>query len=206
MRTKQLRYLMCQLLLSGLLAGGPLLAQDSTRQFVRPTVLKTNLGEPISLVLEAPTVARQSLQVGVQYFGIGFFGRVRLLNLTPAYKFYLSKSVGSARRPAPKGFYLSPYLRYHRFKTETDGGWTNEFSITTRSMFGGGVVVGAQFINQSGLTLDGFFGGGYNFLPRYRVIQSNAQNPPSTTDPNWPRYTIRIGLCIGVAFARPDTR
>ena len=201
----RLRYLIGLLLLSGLLAGRPLLAQDTVRQFVRPTLLKTNLGEPISLVLEAPTANRQSLQVGVQYFGINFLGRIRLLNLTPAYKFYLSKSVGSERRPAPKGLYLSPYLRYHRFKTETDGWWTNESSTTIRSMFGGGVVVGAQFINWSGLTLDGFFGGGYSFLLHYRVIQYNPPNPPPTTDPNWPRYNIRIGLCIGVAFVRPDT-
>lgn len=205
----RLRYLTRSLLLSGLLAGGPLLAQDTTRQFVRPAVLKTNLGEPISLVLEVPTTNRQSLQVSAQYFGIDLFSRVRSFSMTPAYKFYLTKSAGSARRPAPKGFYLSSYLRYRWIESEGYRSWGSDaYAVRISSTFGGGVVMGAQFINRWGFTLDGFLGGGYNPLKSYQVTWYNlynSPNPPRTPDSNWLRYDIRIGLCIGIAFAQPGT-
>lgn len=208
MKTNQLRYLM-YLLLTGFLAGQPLSAQDTTGQFVRPAVLKTNLAGPISLILEVPTTNRQSLQVGVQYFSINFWGRTRHFSLTPAYKFYLSKSAGSARRPAPKGLYLSPYFRYRSVRDEVGGFWFEDehtpSGTVSYNIFGTGAIVGAQFINRWGLTFDGFLGGGYNPLTSYRVIQYDPPNPPPAPDPNWLRYDIRIGLCIGIAFAQPRT-
>lgn len=204
----RLRYLICPLLLSGLLVGRPLLAQDSTRQFVRPALLKTNLAGPISLFLEVPTTARQSLQVSVHYLNMEFlFDRARLFNITPSYKFYLSKSVGSARRPAPKGLYLSPYLKYRWIESEMRESWWSPASgRVAYSMLGGGVVVGAQFINRWGLTLDGFLGGGYNPLTSYRIIQEYPPNPPPKPQLRDLRYDLRVGLCIGFAFARPGTR
>lgn len=204
----QLRHLIGLLVLSGLLVGRPLLAQDTMSRFVRPALVKTNLAGPISLFLEVPTTARQSLQLSAQHLNMKLlFDRVRLFSITPAYKFYLSKSAGSARRPAPKGLYLSPYLRYRWMESEVSESWWSPASgRVAYAMFGGGVVVGAQFISRWGLTLDGFLGGGYNPLVSYWLVQEYPPNPPPKSQLQDLRYDVRVGLCIGFAFARPGTR
>lgn len=207
----RLRYLLCPLLLSGLLAGRPLLAQDTTRQFVRPAVLKTNLLYPFSLSLEMPTARRQSFQFSVHYFGMrgtssGWspgaqtFGRSRYANISPEYRFYLSKAA-SARRPAPKGWYIGPYLKYHYEKNYSLSSWQGFTHVVERmvavSSFGGGVLIGAQLITRGGFVIDGSLGRGYFPFINHR----------SNRDPELYRYRndYQISLAIGGAFSRPGT-
>lgn len=206
------RYLICPLLLSGLLAGRPLLAQDTTRQFMRPALLKTNLLYPFMLSVEVPTTPRQSFQFNAHYFGMKGtssmlftpgtqFSRERNVNITPEYRFYLSRSTGSARRPAPRGLYLGPYLTYHYEYQFTSTKWQGTTGINERtesiSSFGGGVVVGVQFITRGGFVIDGFLGRGYFPVVNYQPTQENILN----RDQN----DFRFGLSIGGAFSRPGT-
>ena len=209
----RLYYLLCPLLLSGLLAGRPLLAQDSMRQFVRPAVLKTNLLYPLSLALELPTTLRQSFQFSVHYLGFqgtssGWsftpgaqtFTKVRYVNVSPEYRFYLARTA-SARRPAPKGWYLGPYLKYHYEKDFTSTSYQGSTRVRERmvavSSFGGGVLIGAQLITRGGFVVDGVLGRGYFPFINY---QSNRE-------PELYRYRndYHFGLSIGGAFSRPGT-
>ena len=207
----RLHFLISLLLLSGLWTGRPLLAQDTTRQFVRPAVLKTNLLYPFSLSLEMPTARRQSFQFSVHYFGsqgtspgwspgAQTFGRARYVNVSPEYRFYLSKPA-SARRPAPKGWYIGPYLKYHYERDYSLTSWQGFTHVNERmvvvSSFGGGVLIGAQLITRGGFVINGSLGRGYFPFINHR---SNRQ-------PELYRYRndYHIGLSIGGAFSRPGT-
>lgn len=202
------------LLWSSLLAGRPLLAQDTTRQFVRPAVLKTNLLMPFTLSLELPTTSKQSFQFSAHYLGLQgtssawsftpgekTFSRSRYVNLIPEYRFYLSKTA-SARRPAPKGWYLGPYLKYHyetNFTSTSTQGFTHVSErATSVSSFGGGLLIGAQFITRWGFVVNGFLGRGY-----FPFI--NYQSTGSTELYRY-RNDYHLGLSIGGAFSRPGTR
>ena len=204
----RLRYPLYPLLLSSLLAGGPLLAQDSTRQFVRPALLKTNLLYPLGLSVEVPTTPRQSFQFSTHYYGItteSWFGtgftKERYFNLIPEYRFYVSRAAPSARRPAPKGLYLGLYLRYlqhNTFNYDTYTGRVRPRSSYSTSSFGGGAVAGVQFIMWGGFVIDGFLGGGYFPVVNYQPARENVLAGD--------RSQVHIGLSIGGAFSRRSAR
>lgn len=183
-----------------------LYAQDSSRQLMRPALVKTNLLGPFSLFLEIPTAPRQSLQFSAQRVNFVFFGTTRIFSLTPEYRFYLSKRQPSARRPAPKGFYVSPYLKFWTVVDEPRGLFASSsrtYGEVSYSMFGGGVVVGLQFINRWGFTLDGFLGGGYFPVMSYRATTFNSAYSLPQPHPQDYRADVRVGLCIGLAFSQP---
>lgn len=199
-----LRLLTCLLLLSYLLSIRPVFAQDSVQLFIRPALIKTNLVGPFSLFIEAPTASRQSLQVSAQRINFSLFNTSRIFNLTPEYRFYLSKIVPTARRPAPKGLYLSPYLKYRYVTDEIKSFfYSNTLYTVSYSMAGGGLVVGAQFINSWGFALDAFVGGGYFPLMSYSVSQENTAYRSAEPKPQDYRVDLRIGICIGLAVAKP---
>ena len=205
---------LCPLSLSGLLAGQPLIAQDTTRQFVRPAVLKTNLLYPFTLSLEVPTTHWQSFQFSMHYLGQQgtssawsfnpgeqTFYRRRYVNVMPEYRFYLSRPA-SARRPAPKGWYIGPYLKYHYeedFSSTSTQGFTHisEKSVFVSS-FGAGALIGAQLITRGGFVVNGSVGTGYFPFINYH---SNGWDASSRY-----RRDYHINLSIGGAFSRHRAR
>ncbi len=192
------------LLLYSLLMAQPLCAQDSTQQYLRPALVKTNLAGPFSLFVEVPTTARQSVQLSVKRLTFGLFGRATYFSITPEYRFYLSKQSPSARRPAPKGFYVSPYLRYQSVVDERIGLLSSsKYGTVFYSMFGSGAVAGAQFISRGGFVVDAFLGAGYFPLMQYRATTERTTYRPPEPRPQEYRFDLRVGLCIGLAFKRP---
>lgn len=203
------------LFLSVLLAGQSLCAQDTTRQFVRPVVLKTNLLYPFTLSLEVPTTLRQSFQFNAHYLGLQgtssawsftpgeqTYYKRRYVNISPEYRFYISRPA-SARRPAPKGWYIGPYLKYH-YEEDFSSTSTQGFSSISEksvfvSSFGGGVLIGAQLITRGGFVINGSVGTGYFPFINY---QSNRVADESYRY----RRDYHISLSIGWAFSRPRTR
>lgn len=200
------------LLLSALLVAQPLSAQDSTRQYLRPALVKTNLLGPFSLLVEVPTTARRSVQISVQRSRFRLFSEYRSFSITPEYRFYLSKLAATGRRPAPKGFYVSPYLKYRTVADESIGLFSNRTLYTVfYKMAGGGAVAGSQFISRGGFTLDAFVGVGYFPRVTYRITvpydssYQNSYSRPPEARPQEYRLDLRVGLCIGLAFDRPET-
>ncbi len=200
------RCLIYLFLLNGLLTSLPLSAQDTTVLYRRPSLVKTNLAGPFSLFVEVPTAPRQSVQISLQRINFSLFSTSRIFNVTPEYRFYLSKQLPSARRPAPKGLYVSPYLKYRYVAEEATGFFSgSKLSTVAYSMFGGGVVAGAQFISRGGFVLDAFLGAGYFPLIQYDVTTEQTAYRPPETHPERYQVDVRVGLCIGLAFARPTS-
>ena len=187
----------------GLLSGLPLLAQDSMQQHIRLVLVKTNLAGPFSLFIEVPTTPRQSMQFSAQRINFSLFSTTRIFNFTPEYRFYRSKLLPSARRPAPKGLYVGPYLKYRYVADEHIGILSgSKYATVTYSMFGGGAVAGAQFISRGGFVLDAFLGAGYFPLMQYEITTERSTVRPPEAQPQRYRFDLRVGLCIGLAVKR----
>ncbi|MBA3899279.1 MAG: DUF3575 domain-containing protein [Bacteroidetes bacterium] len=77
-------------------------------------------------------------------------------SITPEFRYYVGRS------EAPYGFYFAPYLRFAKFKVTMDtdmiseavGYDINEKFFGTLTGFGGGLMIGSQWILGSGFSLD----------------------------------------------------
>ncbi len=153
-------------------------------------VFKINIFSPIvktfNVSYERKLSASSSLQLGFFYTGYKsgdtkFSG----IGVTPEYRFYLSES------EAPVGVYVAPFLRYQNFKLEEEA--TN--SEGTLSMFGGGLVIGKQWIFKERISLDIFLG------PQYATGDVKATSGQDTFDTDvFDGFGIRTGLTLGIAF------
>ncbi len=129
-------------------------AQDSNSGTDAKNTIKVN---PLSLILRTGSVfyehklaENSSFQMGVAFTGmkvgdVNFNG----FALTPEYRFYPKKN-------ALSGLYLAPYVKYQNYTLKADG------SKGTYSSFGGGLLLGRQWVYKSDFTLDLFFGPSYN--------------------------------------------
>ncbi len=179
---------------------------DSVAVYSRPNIVKTNLAGLFSLFYEAQVHPKRSLQLSMNRADIGFlWDDTKYFSLIPAFKFYVSKKAGSQRRPSPSGFYISPYLRYVNVR-DIGGGFFSDRKLyeVAYNLFGGGVVAGYQVIFRKGLTLDFFGGGGYLPLNSSKVIYTYTRDYEVNVSPEDYKTDIRIGLCIGYAFKRPQ--
>src|SRR5690606_34298483 len=68
--------------------------------------------------------------------------------ITPEYRIYLSET------PAMEGVYLAPFLRYQSVSLEVE----NSGSEADFSAFGGGLVIGKQWVFKERISLDIFIG------------------------------------------------
>lgn len=188
-----------------LFTNPPVHAQDTVATYRRPTLFKTNLLGPFSLLVEGRVAPRKSVQLGVQRVNFGLLGTDnKFFSLTSEFKFYLSRRASTERRPYPKGFYLSPYLKYRNVR-EVSESWLfctncgNRISEFSYNMLGGGAIAGAQVIFRKGFTLDAFLGGGYFPLMGYKSVYI-APNTYDDADREVYRIDIRVGFCLGYAF------
>lgn len=90
-------------------------------------------------------------------------------SITPEVRFYLGK------KDAPRGFYIAPYLRYNYYKMDLDvdarvnlkDGTKNQLmnfkGIGAYNSFGGGIMIGAQWLVADKISIDWWILGlGYN--------------------------------------------
>jgi hypothetical protein len=153
-------------------------------------VVKINIFSPIvktfNLSYERKISATSSFQLGGFYTGYSTGGtKFSGFGVTPEYRFYLSES------EAPAGVYVAPFLRYQNFKLTED-----EFdSEGTLSMFGGGLVIGKQWIFKEKISLDIFIG------PQYSAGDVKVESGADTFDTDvFDGFGIRTGLTLGFAF------
>jgi hypothetical protein len=158
----------------------------------KANVIKINIFSPIvktfNIQYEHKVKADASVQLGFFYTGFSV-GDTRFsgIGITPEYRFYLSDT------EAPQGVYLAPFLRYQNF-TLTDSPSLAEASL---SNFGGGVIIGKQWIFKEKIALDIFIG------PSYSSGTVNVKSGSSTTTFEtgvFNGFGIRTGLCLGFAF------
>jgi hypothetical protein len=156
------------------------------------TAIKINLLSPVArtfnVAFERAISENGSLQLGF-YYTAAKVQDVKLngFGLTPEYRIYLSQS------PAPNGFYVAPFVRYTNYKLTAEG-TTDEATFTS---FGGGVVVGRQWVFKERVTFDLFIG------PKYqtRDLKVTAGSDSEKFDLNFLNpFGIRGGVTLGIAF------
>lgn len=154
--------------------------------------IKLNILAPIvktANVQYEKAFGNKSFQLGAFYTGFKqsttkFSG----FGITPEFRFYLSDT------PAPQGFYAAPFLRYQNFTIE--GTDPNASAKGTLSTFGGGLIIGKQWIFKEKVVLDIFLGPAYN-SGKVKATSGNADNlNPQSFD----GFGVRTGVCFGLAF------
>lgn len=154
------------------------------------SVIKLNIFSPIvstfNVQYEKTTKADQSFQLGFFYSGYSS-GDTKFngFGITPEYRFYLSDT------DAPQGVYMAPFLRYQSFNASNNS--TNTKGSVTA--FGGGVILGKQWIFKEHISLDIFLG------PSYYSSNVKIDSGSPTIDATpFDGFTVRAGVCFGYAF------
>lgn len=136
-----------------------------------------------SMFYERKVADNSTLQLGVAYIGMNIEStKYSGVAITPEYRHYLAKN-------ATDGGYIGPFLKYLNYTVDagTDKG--------SYASFGGGVLVGRQWVFNSGFTLDLFFGPSFN-SGKYKV-ETGIQPFLSGADDG---FGLRTGIALGVGF------
>ncbi|HWA35959.1 MAG TPA: DUF3575 domain-containing protein [Cyclobacteriaceae bacterium] len=154
------------------------------------SVIKLNIFSPIvstfNVQYEKTTKADQSFQLGFFYSGYSSSDtKFNGFGITPEYRFYLSDT------DAPQGVYMAPFLRYQSFNA-SNASTNTKGSLTS---FGGGVILGKQWIFKEHISLDIFIG------PSYYSSNVKIESGSPTIDATpFDGFTVRAGVCFGYAF------
>src|SRR5690606_25910137 len=130
---------------------------SSTTLLAQQNAVKINILSPIfrtiNLSFEHALSESGSLQLGFYYTGASVSDlKYSGFGITPEYRIYLSET------PAIEGVYLAPFLRYQSVSLEVE----NSGSEADFSAFGGGLVIGKQWVFKERITLDIFIGPSYS--------------------------------------------
>lgn len=182
-----------------LLAAGSASAQDN--------VIKVNILSPIvktgSFFFEHKINASSSVQLGALFTNWSVDNtKITGFAITPEYRFYLSDS-----KEALRGFYVAPYLRYQNLTLSntyqnyngSSGGYTTSPDEASLNTFGGGILIGHQWIFKQRFSLDTFLG------PSYNGGTLSYKNSSGSSSGNidaglFKGYGIRAGVTFGIAF------
>lgn len=159
--------------------------------------IKINVFSPVartaSLFYERVLTDNKSLQLNIVYTGfrissVKFTG----LAISPEFKYYLSAP------KAPKGFYLSPFLRYQNLTAIYDNPTNAEETKGSLQTFGGGIVLGKQWILGKWILLDTFLGprlysGGLQLEGDGAISNIEVAKLASG-------FGVRLGVTLGIAF------
>lgn len=153
--------------------------------------VKANLFSPLvrsgSFFYEKVINDDMSVQLGFFFTKIGagdtkFSG----FGITPEFRYYLSESA------APKGIFLAPYIRYQSFRLSVEG----DIAEAKLSVFGGGLLVGAQTLLKDKITIEAFAGPAYGFGNMDVEAGSEGDFEIGTFD----GFGARVGVTVGIGF------
>ena len=154
-------------------------------------VFKINILSPVvrtaSVFYERALNDQSSLQLGFFYSGYSDDDtKFRGFGITPEYRFYLSET------PAPAGFYVAPFLRYQNFDLE------DELTLDEAeySAFGGGLLIGRQWVFKERVALDVFLGPAYVSGDVEVTEGSEGSFDVGVFD----GFGLRAGVTLGLAF------
>lgn len=88
-------------------------AQDTTRLWARPNVLKTNLLAPVSLFYERALTRRFALRLSARALKLpqGVLNEQAFVNATVEGKIYTARLANLTAKAHPTGFFVNPYLK-----------------------------------------------------------------------------------------------
>ncbi|MCU0450531.1 MAG: DUF3575 domain-containing protein [Bernardetiaceae bacterium] len=160
----------------------------------KKNIFKINMISPLvrtgSVFYERAITERSSAQLGFFYTGFSIAEtRYRGFGITPEYRFYLSQS-----KSAPQGFFVAPYARYQNVELSLT---VNEVERARLTGFGGGVVVGGQWIFSDIVSLDVFAG------PSFTARNISYEGGAIEQDFNFTGFSnvgLRFGVTLGLAF------
>jgi len=167
-------------------------AQDGSSKM---NAFKVNIFSPIaktgSFFYERKINEKSSAQLG---FGFTSYNKddvkISGIFITPEYRFYLSNN-----KEAIEGFYVGPYLRYQNLKIEDKSSDPSDPDKATLSTFGGGLVIGHQWIFSNIVSLDIFAGPNYN-SGKVKITSGSDVDVPGTFE----GFGARFGVTLGLAF------
>lgn len=166
-------------------------AQDSPQNVVKINILSPIL-RTASLFYERAISESSSLQLGLFYTGLSIDDtRFRGFGITPEFRYYLSD------KGAPQGFFIAPFVRYQNFTLTAE----DEFSQSGESKadlnsFGGGLLVGGQWIFKDIISLDVW--GGPSYSTSTIKVEEGSEDDFSTGGVTG--FGIRAGVTLGIAF------
>lgn len=155
------------------------------------SVLKINILSPIvktaNLSFEQAISTTSSIQLGFFYTGwSNDLTKFSGFGITPEYRFYLSDT------ESPEGVYAAPFLRYQKFRLTDKEIPDNKADY---SSFGGGLVLGKQWVFKEKITLDIFLG------PAYYTGKISGESGGSDFDTEaFDGFTLRTGINFGFKF------
>ncbi len=106
--------------------------------------------------------------------------------ITPEFRYYLSESA------APKGIFMAPYIRYQSFSLTVEG----SNAEAKLSIFGGGLLVGAQTLLKDVITIEAFIGPAYGFYNIDIEVGSEEDFDITAFD----GFGVRVGVTVGIGF------
>lgn len=155
-------------------------------------VVKFNILAPIAKTANLQyerAFGDKSFQLGVFYTAFSpETSKFNGFGITPEFRFYLSDT------DAPQGFYAAPFLRYQSFTIEeTDPDFAAK---GTFSAFGGGLILGKQWIFKEKVALDLFIGPSYNS----GKVKAESGDSGSLDVGTFDGFGVRFGVCFGLAW------
>ena len=185
---------------------GHTFAQDTTRLWSRPNVVKTNLLAPISLFYERALTPRFALRTSVRWWQFGVVAKdEKFVNATIEGKIYTAKSSRLMAKEHPAGFFVNPYLKVRslRYVNEVGTGPGNPIArdeVKVKSI-GFGLTIGYMWVSKSGFVVELTHGGGimpdaltnYRHTMRYSTVTSDSGRDYLALD-------FRTGVSLGYAF------
>lgn len=179
-------------------------AQDTTRLWARPNVLKTNLLAPVSLFYERTLTRRFAIRTSARWLKAGrlLFEDEAFVNVTIEGKIYTARLENLTAKEHPTGFFVNPYLKARSLTCVDEigqgpGNPTARDEIKVNSI-GVGLTVGYQWVSRRGVVVELFHGvGGFpvNNI-RHTGRYSNIVSGPN----DYLKLDLRSGVSLGYAF------
>lgn len=160
--------------------------------FAQSNVIKLNILSPIvrtaNFSFEHAINESSSIQLGFFYTGVSISDlKYRGIGITPEYRFFLSET------PAPDGAYVAPFVRYMNINLESE----DTGDKASLSAFGGGVVIGREWIFKKLISLDIFLGPAYYSSG---VSVDSGSEDEFDISSGFSGFTLRFGVDLGIAF------
>jgi hypothetical protein len=175
----------------------------------RKNIIKASIISPFvkigSFFYERSVGKKSTFQIGIDYASIQYkhgdiqieTEKLKVLGITPEYRFYISKK-------KIKGFYIAAYVKFQKLSLDVDYNITHATSHNFNTFkkyttFGGGLLIGKQWLIADRISIDLFVGPRYNFI----ITKSQSfRSYSASLDPEefFIDIPARAGINLGVAF------
>ncbi|QJW90412.1 hypothetical protein HNV11_14000 [Spirosoma taeanense] len=193
--------LACAGLLIGL-AGAE--AQDATRLWSRPNLLKTNLLAPVSLFYERALSRRSAIRFSSRWLKLpqGYGEDKAFVNATLEGKIYTASLTRLAAKAHPTGIFINPYLKARSMQYVQRVGYgtnkTGDLDEIKVNSIGLGLTIGYQWVSRRGFVIELFNGAGA--FPIQDVQHTLRYGTVIADVGDYLNLDIRSGISLGYAF------